>query len=297
MRKEIGGILCALVTPLNKYEQVDREAAVRIAKNVEQAGTDGLLVLGSTGEQIALTRENKRAMISAVRESCPDLPLIAGCGATGTTLAIQNVRDAQESGADAVIVTPPCFYPFGADALTEYYTAIANASDVPVYLYNISRFVGTKIPVETVRQLLDHPKIRGIKESDRDEDYVAELLSVSRDRPDFAVLQGSERIFLRSFDRGCKGGVTVVGNLAPEIAPAMYRAWKSGNRPEAERLQQKLLDYVAVITMHGRFPQELKEAMSSKGLCESYMTSPFIPLTREQNESLHRALAELEAKY
>lgn len=294
--KPAEGIYCALITPLTKDEQVDCEAAARITQYVSNAGMDGLLALGSTGEQIALTSKSKRDFIIAARNACPDKPLIVGCGATGTKLTIENVHVAQELGADAVIITPPCFYPFGAAELTAYYNEIAQESAVPIYLYNITRFVGTRIPVETVRQLLNNPKIIGIKESDRDEAYVGELLEVAKERPDFSVLQGSERIFLKSFDLGCRAGVTVVGNLAPTIAPKMYRAWRENRREEAKKLQQELLDYAAVITMHGRFPQELKTAMSYKELCEPYMTSPFMPLDEVQIASLKEALDKLVHK-
>lgn len=294
----VKGILCATVTPLRADETVDTEAVGRICRHVVNGGVNGILVLGSTGEGLALDQEAKRAVIRATRENIPSaMPLIAGCGATSTKMAIDNIHDAEECGADAVILTPPCFYPFGDDALVTYFTECAQASHVPVYLYNISRFVGVRISPEVVRRLLDNPKIQGIKESDRDEAYVQELLNVSKDRKDFAVIQGSERIFLQSFDWGCPAGVTVVGNLAPDITPKLYKAWKEGNREEAERMQKKSLDYVKVITMLGMFPQELKTCMAYKGLCESHMTSPFPKMPESKREELIQALIELEKQY
>ena len=293
--KRAKGVYCALVTPFTDNEDIDLEAAARITRRVVEGGTHGILALGSTGEQIAIGRESKKAYVKAVRKAMPSgMPLMVGCGATGTKLAIDNIHDAQEAGADSVILTPPCFYPFGDDALVAYFEQAAAASDVPVYLYNISRFVGVKIGAETVRRLLDNPKIAGIKESDRDEAYLRELLSISAGREDFAVIQGSERIFVKSFEWGCPAGVTVVGNLAPDIAPALYEAFIAGEREKAEALQQKLLDYVKVITMLGRFPQELKACMEYKGVCSRRMTSPFCDLTQEELNRLICALEELE---
>jgi 4-hydroxy-tetrahydrodipicolinate synthase len=294
----VKGILCATVTPLRADETVDTEAVGRICHHVVDGGVDGFLVLGSTGEGLALDREAKKAIIRTTRESIPsNMPLIAGCGATSTKMAIDNIHDAEECGADAVILTPPCFYPFGDDALVTYFTECAKASHVPVYLYNISRFVGVRISPEVVRRLLDNPKIQGIKESDRDEAYLQELLKVSADRKDFAVIQGSERIFLKSFDWGCPAGVTVVGNLAPDITPKLYKAWKEGDRATAEKMQAKSLDYVKVITMLGMFPQELKACMAYRSLCESHMTSPFPKMPDDKKEELIQALIELEKQY
>lgn len=296
--KEVKGILCALVTPLLPDESVDTEAVKRIVRHVDAGGTHGYLVLGSTGEQIALNREAKKAMVTTVKACIPeDKPLLVGCGATSTKLAIQNCLDAQQWGADAVIVTPPCFYPFNEDGLVKYFTEISEETEIPVYLYNISRFTKCKITANVVKRLLDNPKICGIKESDRDETLVQEILEVSHCRKDFVVIQGSDRIFLKSFRWGCQAGVTVVGNLVPNIAPAIYNAFKNGQQEVAEALQQKLLDWVGVVTALGKFPQELKTLMSWEGLCTAQMTSPYIPLTAEMEQNLKSKLDEFYTKY
>lgn len=292
--KAAQGIYCALVTPLNPDESVDVQAAQRIAAHMAEGGTDGILALGSTGEQIALTAKAKNAMIAAVRKAWPKPTLMVGCGSTSTALTLENVRAAQDLGADSVIITPPCFYPFDADALTRYYETIADQSRIPVYLYNISRFAGVRIPVETVQRLLAHPNIMGIKESDRDEDYLSELLQISSFREDFSVMQGSDRLLLSSLEAGCKAGVTVVGNLEPKLPVALYQAWKNGLHTQAQELQKKLLSYVQLITCLGRYPQELKALMNQRGLCAPTMTSPFLPLSPEQLRFLEEALAKLE---
>ena len=292
------GIVCALVTPLLENEDNDLDATARLTDYVVGGGVNGLLALGSTGEQIALTRENKIAFLSAVRSSMPGgMPLIAGCGATSTRLAIQNIQDAQKAGADAVILTPPCFYPFGDDGMVRYFSEAAQAADVPLYLYNISRFVGTKIGLGAVQTLMENPKIAGIKESDRDEAYFTALLAMARgNRPDFNVIQGSERVFVKSFLMGCTAGVTVLGNLVPDIAPKLWKAFRDGDIRQAEALQNRLLEYVSLVTMYGMFPGELKYCCSIKDICSAVMTSPFAKLTSEQGLQLSAALEQLELK-
>ena len=290
----VKGIWCAIVTPLDENENVDREAARRIVRRVIGQGVDGLLLSGSTGEGIALTREAKADLIRTVRNEAGSFPVMAGCGATSTKLAVANVHDAADAGADAVILTPPCFYPFGADALYDYYEAVAKESPLPVYLYNISRYVGLRIPVETVRRLKDDPKICGIKESDRDLDYLQELLDVTKDRPDFCVMEGSERVFSQSFDMGSPAGVTVVGNVDARPAVELYKAWLAGDREKVEALQKRTLDFVRVLTLLGMFPKELKICMKGLGILESdRMTSPFPEVTDEQRREVLNALREL----
>ncbi len=291
----IKGIYCAMITPLDDHENIDHESAQKTARQLMNEGVDGLLLLGSTGEGIALRQNAKKELIRAARSAVGDhFPIIAGCGAASTCLAIDNVHDAADAGADAVIITPPCFYPFDADALYNYYTALARESPLPVYLYNITRYVGVRIPVETVRRLKDNPRIMGIKESDRDLQYVRELLDATSDRPDFCVMQGSERVFVQSFDMGCPAGVTVVGNVDAGPAVRLFHAWKDGNREEADRLQALLLDYVRVITILGMFPQELKICMKGMGRIRSdRMTSPFPDVTDTQRKTVLDALNTL----
>lgn len=291
------GIYCALVTPLNKDESIDVSGVEKLTEKVLSGGTHGILALGSTGEQIALTSRSKEDYLRNLRRFVPEnIPLMVGCGATSTKLAIENCIQAQENGADCVIVTAPCFYPFGEDQLVKYYEEIAQAIQIPVYLYNISRFVGTKLTASLVGRLAADSRIQGIKESDRDETLVRDLIEVTKHRSDFSVIQGSDRIFLKSFQWGCKAGVTVVGNVEPAIAPKLYNAWKEGRVAEAEALQEKLLEYVAVITSQGKYPQEMKVILEDMGICSDSMTSPYIPLTTEQKQTLLHSWNNLTAQ-
>ena len=285
--KRAEGIYCALVTPLNPDESIDTVGTRKLVEKVLAGGTHGILALGSTGEQIALTTAAKEVFLKRLRRDIPaEVPMMVGCGATSTKLAIENCLQAESCGADAVIVTAPCFYPFGEDQLVKYYEEIAQAVHLPVYLYNISRFVGTKLTASLVARLARDPRIQGIKESDRDEQLVRDLIAATRHREDFSVIQGSERIFLKSFCWGCKAGVTVVGNVEPTLAPRLYNAWKNGSEEEAEALQKKLLEYVAVITTEGRFPQELKVILEHMGVCRDTMTSPYLPMSEQQKEAI-----------
>ena len=291
------GIYCALVTPLNRDESIDVAGVQKLTEKVLAGGVHGILALGSTGEQIALTAASKEQYLQNLRRFVPDsIPLMVGCGATSTKLAIENCLQAENCGADSVIITAPCFYPFGEDQLVKYYEVIAQATRLPVYLYNISRFVGTTLTAPLVARLAKDSRIQGIKESDRNEQLVQDLVAVTKHRDDFSVIQGSDRLFLKSFQWGCKAGVTVVGNVEASIAPALYDAWKQGREAVAENLQKRLLEYVAVITSQGCYPQELKAILAHMGVCEETMTSPYLPLTDRQRNDLLDQWQKLNAK-
>lgn len=285
--KTAEGILCALVTPLNTDETIDTAGTERLAERVLAGGVNGILALGSTGEQVALTAAAKEQYLKALRRIVPsEVFFMAGCGAASTKLAAENCRQAEANGADAVIVTAPCFYPFGDEQLVKYFEEIAQATNLPVYLYNISRFVGTTLTAPLVGRLAKDKRICGIKESDRDRDLVRALIRSTAFREDFSVIQGSDRLLLESFRWGCKAGVTVVGNVEPSLAPRLYDAWKNGRDEEAESLQDMILDYVSLITSQRRYPQEIKMILQEQGVCRDTMTSPFLPADHRSREEL-----------
>lgn len=287
MKVELQGIICALITPIDDQERIDESAVGRLVKHVTSGGVKSLIALGSTGEQANLRDSEKQRFIKAVKNTIPDgISLIAGTGDTGTLRAIDNSKRAQDAGADAVIITPPSYYPCDDKALMEYYERIAEAIDIPVILYNISRFTGNKLSVELVKDLCADHRIIGIKDSDRDMDYFNKLLEATRGQKHFSVIQGSDRVFVESFAAGSPAGVSVTANICPELVVKLYDKFREGNMAEAERLQQRNLDVVKVIIRHGCFPVELKTVAAGLGLCDARATSPFPVLPNDSAEQL-----------
>ncbi len=292
--KQIEGIITAVATPLNESEGIDGNRTKKLIKHILDAGVNGIIALGSTGEQISLLRETKKEFIKLTRECVPDsVPMIVGAGAASTKTAIQNCLDAQDGGADAVIVTPPCFYIYQDDDVVRYYEEIAEAIDIPLYLYNISRFTKIKLNAGIAGRLASDPRIMGIKESDRDFELLTELLDIQKSNPHFRVIQGSDRILLKSFQAGCTAGVTVTSNFIPELSVILYNAFKNHNTEEAGRMQELLLKYVELITMFGKFPTELKTVLSFMDLSTKVMTSPFSTLSCNEEQILRKEFDKL----
>lgn len=294
MNVKLEGIICALLTPLTAEENIDREATGRLVDHVVSGGIRLVIALGSTGEQANLREREKQIFLEAVRQALPDkIPLIAGVGDTGTQRTIDNCRVAQDAGADALIVTPPSYYIFDDKALLEYYRKIADETKLPLILYNISRYTGNKLSADLVRQLCDHPRIIGIKDSDRDMDCFREFLRITQGRDDFAVIQGSDRVLLESFVAGSSAGVSVTANICPSLTVKLFENFARGDLTSAQNFQDKNLDLVKIIIRHGCFPVELKTAAAGMGLCSAAATSPFFALSAADAQNIVKDVNQL----
>jgi 4-hydroxy-tetrahydrodipicolinate synthase len=294
----IKGIICALVTPLTEDEKVDVESAKRLTRHVISGGISGIIALGSTGEQVSLTQKEKRIFMDTVREQIPEsIPMIVGAGSTSTVNAIVNGIEAKKSGADAIIVTPPCFYTHSDDELIKYYREIADVVDLPLYLYNISRYAKNKISIPVVEELAKDTRFSGIKESDWDFEYLKELLKIQERYPHFDIIQGSDRLLIDSFLAGCSSGVAVTANMIPKLPVELYKNFLEGNIEKARVLQDEILEYVGLIGKFGKFPCELKAILSWEGLSTRIMTSPHIMLDSEQEDILKEEKRKLDEKF
>ncbi|MDD5728842.1 MAG: dihydrodipicolinate synthase family protein [Victivallales bacterium] len=296
MKVTLQGIICALITPLDEQERIDEGAVERLIKHVVSGGIKSVIALGTTGEQATLRDSEKQRFIKALKKVFPDdVSLITGTGDTGTLRAIDNTRMAQDAGADAVIVTPPSYYPFDDEALEEYYEQIAEAVDLPVILYNISRYTGNKLSPELVKKLSSDLRIIGIKDSDRDMDYFHKLLELTRERKHFSVIQGSDRLFAESFAAGAPAGVSVTANIHPELTVELFKRFQCGDIAGVEKLQRRNLELVKIIIRHGCFPVELKAAAAGLGLCRAAATSPFPVLPKDKTEQIVKDIKSIIA--
>ena len=261
MKMTLEGIICALITPLTEQEKIDERGVDKLLERVVGGGIKTLLALGSTGEQATLRDAEKRRLLQVVKNAMPaGVALIVGTGDTGTLRAIDNAKMAQDAGADAVIVTPPSYYLFDDGALLNYYERIAEAIELPIILYNISRYTGNKLSLELVKRLSADQRIIGIKDSDRDMDYFHKLLERTHAQKHFSVIQGSDRLFVESFVAGAPAGVSVTANIYPELTVSLYDHYRRGDIGGAQARQQRNLELVKVIIRHGCFPVELKTA-------------------------------------
>jgi 4-hydroxy-2-oxoglutarate aldolase len=257
-----------------------------------QTGLAGFVVLGSNGEYVALSTEEKLETIRITRESVSaEQSVIAGTGAESTVETIRLSRAAAGLGVDAVIIVTPHYYRSRMDAasLLAHYRAVADATPVPVLLYNVPANTGIDMPPEVVLQLAEHPNIVGVKDSSGN---LASMAEVIRAKPEhFAVFAGSAGFMLPALAIGAAGAIVAQANVAPRETVALYDAFMAGDLHMARQLQLRLLPVNAAVTARWGVPA-LKAAMDRVGHYGGPPRMPLLPLGNAEREALHAMLAE-----
>lgn len=236
---QLKGIFAAATTPFTATTgEVDVAGFRRNAEFLLDAPLAGLVLFGSTGEGVLVDRDERGEMLAAAREMLGERLLLAGTGAESTRASIGLCRDAAAAGADAVLVQPPGFFRslMTAPALSDHYARIADASPVPVVLYQVpAPFRSVNLDLPLIARLARHPNIVGVKDSSGD---VASLRELERTCGDgFAVIVGTAAVLQDALDAGACGGILALAAIAPLECTEIYRLWQSGEREEAARRQ------------------------------------------------------------
>jgi 4-hydroxy-tetrahydrodipicolinate synthase len=277
----MNGIFAAVPTPLDDRDHVDAPALRRVVRHLLSGGINGLWVLGSGGEFAALRDQDRREAISTVVEEAGGrVPVIAGTGASGSALACAAAIDAVECCADAVFAIAPYFYACNDAELLTHFRTIADASGLPVILYNNPHNTRVNLSLDLVGALAGDPRFAGMKDSSTDWDYFGRLLrAVPRDGS-FRVLQGDEMALASSLLMGADGGVLALPVLAPALCVRLYEAAVAGDVASARELQTTLIGLLRVYSGYGRsvdsaFLSGQKGALELLGLCSRRVSGPF----------------------
>jgi len=205
------------------------------------AGVDGVVALGSNGEAMQLTETERQTWIRAVKRALPDsLHLIVGTGADSTRATIERTKAAADEGAEAALVVTPFYYrkQLTAEALRGHYAAVAEASPIPILIYNIPPHTGYDLGTDWIVTIALESEIAGIKESSGDLSRLPELRA--RLGPDFVLLTGSGEKFLDALELGADGSIAALANLAPATMVAIQEAFSEPDLEEASRLQRRI---------------------------------------------------------
>ena len=256
-------------------------------------GLRGIVVLGSNGEAAHLEDHEADRVVELARSAVPqDRVLVAGTGRDGTRATIEATRRAARFGVDAVLVRTPGFFKgqMTPDAFVRHYHEVADASPVPVLLYNVQMSTGVNLTPPTVERLAHHPNIVGIKESGGDIGQIAEV--VSRTPDDFVVLAGSATTFFPALCVGAAGGVLAVAALVPDLCDRLITLVTQGRLAEARALQRRLNPLArSVGTTYG--VPGLKAALDLMGLAGGAPREPLAPAPPDVVEEIRQQLAAL----
>ena len=290
------GIIVPLVTPLNRDGSLDTHSLRAITRHVLAGGVAGLFVLGSTGEFPLLCPEDRPRIIATVLEETQGrVPVLAGVSAPGTAQALTYCREAEALGVAAVVATAPYYYRLH-DAVEGYqhFRAIAEGTALPVFLYNIPQFTQMSLALDTVQRLAELLNVVGMKDSSSDFTYFARLcLRLKRDRSRLGLYQGNECHLLASLALGAAGGVSGLGNVAPQLVVQLWRAFQAGDFAQAKEAQEKIVSLFDIARLGPNAIPAIKAALSELGLCSPQVASPLQPLDDDQRAQVRIKLEEL----
>ncbi len=239
------GILLPTTTPFDLDGQISTPAITSNIKEWSARGVIGFVVLGSTGERVHLD-EREYLEVIEVSRAATDSVLIVGAGQQSTVNTIKEIKNAARAGAQAVLVITPYFYrpAITQETLINYYTAVADASPVPVLLYSMPPLTGIRIEPETIARLSEHPNITGVKDSSND--VAGFRRTVELCPKDFAVMTGNGTVLLDALRAGATGGILAVGCVVPEVCVQIFRSFAAGK--DAEKLQEELKPLASAVT-------------------------------------------------
>jgi len=290
-RRRVDGILAPVTTPFDAATgDVAVGRAMENGRRLLADGLAGLVAAGSTGEAALLEPEELCRLVAALRSVVPDDRwLLAGAGAESTRGAIALSRAGAAAGADACLVRPPSYFStaHSPESLEGYFRAVADASPVPVLLYNIPKYTRLPIPPDLLGRLANHPNIWGVKDSSGD---LQNLAAYRAAVPHWTVLVGSGSLLVPALDLDCEGGIVAVSCFAARLAVDLVAAFRAGDRTRAVALQARLaaLDQEIV----GRLgPAGIKAAMDAVGLYGGPVRDPLAPLAAPDRVRIGQLLA------
>jgi len=291
MTIKMEGIIPPLVTPFAKDGSINENMFRRIINNVIGKGVHGVFVAGSQGEFFSLERQERiRLFEIAVEKVNGKVPVYAGTAAITTSETVLLTKAAEKSGCDAVSIISPFFIKPNGQELYQYYKTVAEASNLPVLLYNNPNRTGYDIPVDIIRKLTKIDNIVGMKDSGGNLTYVNEVLRTTG--PDFHFFCGRDTVIFNVLTSGGSGAVPASANVAPKLIVDLYNHVKSGNYEAARQAQYDLAPLRMAFSL-GSFPVVIKEALSILGFDTGGARAPIQSLTPENHNRLAEVLKKM----
>ena len=283
---KLNGIFPPLPTPFDKNENLALDKLKDNIVKLSKYKLSGFLVLGSNGELVNLTKSEVHAVYSASREVIStDKIMLAGTGAQSTCETIKLTKAAASAGADAALVLNPFYYKglMTKEALIAHYHEVADASTIPVIVYNMPANSGLDMDAETIVKISSHKNIIGLKDSGGN---MAKMGTIKkRASPDFQILAGSAGFLLPAFTMGAIGGILALANIAPKKCISVYDDYFSGNFINAHKTQLELIPINTALTRKWGVPA-LKAAMDYMGLFGGLARKPMLPVNKEIQQEI-----------
>jgi 4-hydroxy-tetrahydrodipicolinate synthase len=282
------GSLVALITPMTADGAVDEDAFARFVDWQIREGTKGIIPVGTTGESPTLSHEeHKRVVEIAVKVADGRVPVMAGAGSNSTAEAIDLAAHAKSAGADATLVVTPYYNKPTQEGLYRHYTAIAEAVDLPLFIYNIPGRSIVDMTPETMGRLARNPRIVGVK--DATANLTRPLHTTMACGPDFIQLSGEDHTALAFLAVGGHGCISVTANIAPRLCSQMHAAWQTGHLHDAMAIQARLTPLHDAMFCESS-PGPVKYAASLLGLTAEVCRLPLAPIAESSKARVRAAM-------
>jgi len=285
MRYDIGEVITAMVTPFNEKREVDYDKVETLAYQLINTGSDAIVVTGTTGEAPTLSFDEEIEILSSAKRAVSNKgKVIMGTGSNSTETAVSTAKRAEKEGADAILSVVPYYNKPSQSGMIEHFSAVAQAVEIPVILYNIPSRTGVNMSPETVKTLArKHENIVALKQSYSDMDTLTELKTVCP--ADFAIYSGDDSLTLPMLSLGAHGVISVASHLFGTEIKSMIRNFKTGDVMTAKNMHIKLYPIFKKLFMAPN-PVPVKAALAYKGIIEDYVRRPLVELTKAEKAEL-----------
>ena len=294
MRKRITGSGVALITPFTQTGEVDYAALENLVQMHLDSGTDFLCVHGTTGETPTLTIEEKRETRKRiVKQVAGRIPIMLGVGGNNTRAVVEELKNEDYTGIDAILSIVPYYNKPNQEGMYQHFKAIAAATELPIYLYNVPGRTGVNMnPETTVRLAQECKNIVGFKAASGNLQMISHLMDIKP--AGFDVLSGDDALTLDIMKMGGVGVISVFANAFPVQLAELIKMIRAGDYENARKLDESFRDIYSLLFVDGN-PAGAKLALNILGKCENVLRLPLVPASSKVEEDMRNAIASLNA--
>jgi len=301
MTTRLTGIVPPMVTPLLDRDQLDVAGLERLLEHILAGGVNGLFILGTTGEGPSLSYRLRRELIERVcRQVAGRVPVLVGITDTAFVESVQIARQAEVSGATALVLAPPYYLPEAQPELQEYLDHLVPELPLPLFLYNMPSLTKVSFELPTIQRALQDQRIIGFKDSSGDLSYFEEVAELIKARPDWSLLIGPEEKLFKSLQLGGDGGVSGGANLFPTLYVKVVAAYRAGDLEQAEAWQRVIQQVSDSFYRIGKYSSSIikgiKCALACQGICDDFMAEPFHRFRPAEREVVQARLLKMAAE-
>lgn len=288
---DFSGTITALITPF-RNGNIDIEGLKHNIFYQIEEGIDALLVLGSTGEMLSQSPEEREAVISAtIEEVNGRVPVIVNTGAPSTREVLEQTKRAKQLGANAALISTPYYVRPNEEGLYKHFCTIADEGGLPIILYNIPKRTGIGLSMQVLSDLANHPNIIGIKDATGDLSFISSLVFETREK-NWTIFAGDDMLILPTMALGGKGVISVASNIIPSKIRKLTTALLDGQLGLARQMHNELMPLFKALLLDTN-PVPIKSAMQLVGMAAGDVRLPLMPLQESGQETLKQALQQL----